>query len=92
MNLAKEFPIQQRYSKPQKIHDSDGVNKIYLSKRENECLVYLVRGLTAKETSRQMGISNRTVEEHINRIKNKMGVHKKLEIIANAFKLGLITF
>jgi DNA-binding CsgD family transcriptional regulator len=52
-----------------------------LSLREKECFEQLLLGKTAKETARQLSISQRTVEAHILSIKNKIGCHKKIEII-----------
>ena len=47
--------------------------KLGLSKREIECLEYLLESKTQKEISRLLKISLRTVESYIKNIKNKLG-------------------
>jgi DNA-binding CsgD family transcriptional regulator len=57
-------------------HKIDG-----LTPRESETLFFLLRGHTAKEVGKHLGISNRTVETHIESIKNKLDCQTKKEII-----------
>jgi DNA-binding CsgD family transcriptional regulator len=52
-----------------------------LSHRESETLFFLLRGHTAKEIGKHLEISNRTVETHIESIKNKLDCQTKKEII-----------
>lgn len=59
-----------------------------ITDRESECLDHLVTGKTAKETAKIMDISPRTVEFHINNIKEKMGVKSKLELISKVIKIS----
>lgn len=42
-----------------------------LSKRETECLAWLLKGLAAKEIAHRMFISSRTVEAHVGTLKEK---------------------
>lgn len=60
-----------------------------LTKRENTCLQYLVRGKTAKEISDLLYISKRTVEKHIEHIKTKLDCTTKSNLIDRAIDLGL---
>jgi DNA-binding CsgD family transcriptional regulator len=55
-----------------------------LTKRETEVLYCLVKGKTAKKIGDILGISHRTVEQHIERIKAKMNVFSKSELIEKA--------
>lgn len=48
-----------------------------LSEREIDCLFHTLLGKTAKLTGVELGISRRTVEEHIASIKNKINVNSK---------------
>jgi DNA-binding CsgD family transcriptional regulator len=59
-----------------------------LSKRETECLYWLLRGKSVKETAKLMGISPRTVETHMETIKRKLNCATKSELIEKAFYLG----
>jgi DNA-binding CsgD family transcriptional regulator len=61
-----------------------------LSKREMECLFYLVRGKGARETAELLHLSKRTVEDYIENIKNKMGCYTKSQIIEKALDNNLI--
>jgi DNA-binding CsgD family transcriptional regulator len=54
---------------------------IHLSQRENEIMMHLSRGRTAKNIAIILGISYRTVENHIARIKNKFDCTTKSELI-----------
>lgn len=52
-----------------------------ISLREFECIRFMLTGLTAKEMGEEMSISKRTVENHLENIKRKLGCRKKSEII-----------
>jgi len=56
-----------------------------LSKRENEILELLSRGLLYKEIADQMGISTSTVRQHIHHIYEKLHVQNRTEAINKAF-------
>lgn len=51
-----------------------------LSKREYGCLQYIARGMTSKESAKIMTISPRTVEVHINNIKEKLNCFRKSQL------------
>ena len=55
--------------------------RVLLSKREVECLHYLIKGKAAKEIARELEISPRTVELHISHIKEKIKCSTSLELI-----------
>lgn len=55
--------------------------KIALTKREIECLQFIGRGRSAKEISKNLDISHRTVESHICNIKYKLDCHTKSNLI-----------
>lgn len=57
-------------------------NKFSLSKREKECVHYIVRGMSAREIGRELKISNRTVESHIASIKDKLDCYSRSQIIS----------
>ena len=56
-------------------------NKSLLSRRENDVLNLLVKGMSNKQISLRMGISEKTVEKHITSIYQKIGVHSRAEAI-----------
>lgn len=65
----------------------DGVNidlkgyDAFISKREIECLHFVAQALSAKEIANKLAISRRTVEAHLNNIKNKVGAYNKSHLI-----------
>jgi len=63
-----------------------------LSKRESECLFYLIHGKTAKLIAKQLNISTRTVESYINNLKYKLNCETKNDIIDRSIELGIMHF
>jgi len=64
--------------------------KYNLSKRELQCIQYLVKGASAKDIAFTLGLSYRTVEIYIQNIKNKLNVRKTTEIIALALMENIV--
>ena len=74
----KEFLRQtniERYYLLNQEHD------IYLTKREAECAVCAIEGATAKQVAKQLGISFRTVESHLQKIKAKLNCDTKDQLV-----------
>lgn len=61
-----------------------------LTPREQEVLVLVAEGLSAKEIGERLFISPKTVENHRASIMNKLGLHSTMELVRYAAKLGLI--
>src|SRR5262249_16201397 len=59
-----------------------------LSMRQEECLYYLLKGFTAKETGKILNLSHRTVEKYLNNLKDKFKCHKKTNLITKAIESG----
>lgn len=61
---------------------NNGSKKIaLLSHKELECLIYLSIGKTAKEIAKINGLSFRTIEKHIENIKEKSDCHSRSELV-----------
>ena len=56
-----------------------------LTAREKEVLQMAMQGLTAAQVAERLFISKRTVETHLERAYNKLGVRSKRQLIASAF-------
>lgn len=70
----------------------DAFGGLNLSSRQEECLYYLIRGKTAGETARVLGIEEATVQQHIVRIKDKLKCHTKSDLIDRSFESGFVYF
>jgi len=61
-----------------------------LSDRERECMVLAAQGKSDREIGEKLGLSEKTVDEYIQRVKHKFEVSSRVEAIVWALKLGLI--
>jgi len=61
-----------------------------LTPREQEILVLLAEGLSAKEVGEKLFISAKTVENHRAKIMGKLGLHTTIDLMRYALKYGLI--
>jgi len=61
-----------------------------LTSREQEVMVLLAEGCSAKEAAAKLFISPKTVENHRTNIMNKLGLHSTLELVRYAARLGLV--
>lgn len=60
-----------------------------LSKRETEVLRQLAGGLTDAEIAEQLFISVKTVHSHLDRIRDKSGLRRRVDLTKLAIELGL---
>ncbi|UCF90273.1 MAG: response regulator transcription factor [Desulfobacterales bacterium] len=61
-----------------------------LTPREQEIMVLLAEGLSAKQIAQTLFISPKTVENHRTHIMRKLDLHSALELVRYAARLGLI--
>ena len=61
-----------------------------LTKREEDVLRYLVRGLIKKEIGEELSISTHTVDMHLRSIYRKLQVRSQTEAVSKALRLGLV--
>lgn len=61
-----------------------------LTERERACLNAAARGMTEKESARELGISPSTVHAHLENCKRKLGVRNKTEAVVRAIRIGAI--
>lgn len=64
---------------------------IDLTIRERDCLLWASRGLSSKETGDRMHLSSRTVEFHVANAMNKLNAASRIQAVACAMTLGLVT-
>lgn len=81
--LTRDIAQDRDYKKRSVAYNNSNDNNLLdkLSVREKDCLQYLIQGMTAKETAKQLNLSPRTVETYIDSIKLKFGCRNKMEIM-----------
>lgn len=65
------------------------MNKI-VTKREKEIFDLLITNYTTKEISEKLGISEKTVRNHISNVMQKLGVKSRSQAIIELLKLNII--
>lgn len=61
-----------------------------LTQREEQVLKLIANGLSNKAISRNLGISESTVENHIHHIYAKLGISNRAQAVVCAFQLRII--
>ena len=61
-----------------------------ISKRELSVLSYVAAGRSNKQIASLLGISQKTVRNHLSRIFHKLGANNRTEAVMNAMRLGLL--
>src|SRR5690242_10152056 len=67
-----------------------GTVRQLLSQREIEVLLHVARGETSKQIAASLGIGERTVNWHLERVFVKLGAGSRAEAVALAFELGIV--
>lgn len=62
----------------------------YLTNTEYNCISWLLKGKTADEIAIITGVSKRTIETHITRMKDKFNCNKTISLIFTLIKFGLM--
>ncbi len=88
-NKTNEYIIDDFFNKTKisKFNLNGEFKGISLSKRQAECLYYLIHGQTAKETAKTLNLSHRTVEKILLDIKNKTGISTKSMLVQKFFSI-----
>jgi ATP/maltotriose-dependent transcriptional regulator MalT len=61
-----------------------------LTNRENQILRLIADGLTNREISSSLSISESTVENHIHNVYIKLGISNRAQAVASAYKLNIV--
>lgn len=81
------FPMSDSTSWPDDASHEQGVWSLTPRQREIACL--LVQGLTEREVADQIYVSPATVHEHARHIRERLGVHSRVEMTATIVRAGL---
>jgi DNA-binding CsgD family transcriptional regulator len=60
----------------------EAFQRIVLTRREEQCLILLIQGKSAKQVGRELKISHRTAESYLSSIKNKFGCRTRMEVFS----------
>lgn len=72
------------------MHLETGSTGQALTAREQEVLELVAYGLTHKEIAWRLGISARTVRNHLANLYEKLGIHARAQAVIWAVRLGLV--
>lgn len=67
------------------------MSKSILTKREKEVFMLLVKNSTTKEIAVELGISEKTVRNHISNAMQKLGVKGRAQAVIELIKLNVIS-
>jgi LuxR family transcriptional regulator, activator of conjugal transfer of Ti plasmids len=67
-----------------------GRDLIVLSRRQFECLTWAEAGKSARDIGQILGISQRTVEKHLEQACGLLGVRTRIQAVVRARQLGLL--
>ena len=67
------------------------MGKSVLTKREKEIFNYLITNMTTKEIAQSLGISEKTVRNHISNVMQKLGVKGRASAVIELIKLKEIS-
>ncbi|MHB8743464.1 MAG: autoinducer binding domain-containing protein [Sulfuricaulis sp.] len=71
-------------------HQMLPLNRVHLTNREKQCLLWAAEGKTTWETSHILSVSERTVVFHLQNAAEKLKVVRRQQAVARAVSLGLI--
>ena len=63
---------------------------VSLTDREREVLQCIARGMSSKQCAQELGIAPRTVERHVENLRNKLHARNKPHLVAKALGGGHI--
>src|SRR5207253_1891119 len=61
-----------------------------LSKQQEKCLYYLVRGMTMKQIAKILELSPKTVEHYLDAVKIKLNCRTRSELVEHAINVGIL--
>lgn len=78
-------------SSPKRAPPPEGSKAVKLSARQLECLTLGAAGKTSAEIAGILGLSTRTVDHYFEDACKRLGVRNRVQAVAKALSLGLIT-
>jgi DNA-binding CsgD family transcriptional regulator len=79
--LKEDYFSQYLVTLQRSLHSLQSDNLDGLTQRETECILFLSLGYTAKDMADELGLSPKTIQHHLENIKQKLGCRKKSHIV-----------
>ena len=61
-----------------------------LTERQREVLAMVSEGMTSKEVARELCVSKRTIDFHLDKIYGALGVSNRVQALRRVYELGLL--
>lgn len=88
--MARVSRFVARTDSRQAVEDESPAIIAHLTEREREVLALLAEGKSQKKIALELSISEKTVSTHIQHLHSKLDVHSRAELVAHAYREGLI--
>lgn len=72
--------------------DRMGTSDILLSPRQADCVYWICRGKSERDTAQILGLSPETVHSYMKTIRSKWGVSSQRQVIAHALFRGIVSY
>ena len=90
--FAKKETVDEfiRSTETKRFYINTMAGNTYLTRKEIECIYWILLGKSAEEISLILACSKRTIEIHLNNSKQKLGVTKITQVIKMVIDAGII--
>lgn len=83
----KFYDVVDKKQKRNAFLNDIGASSQKLSKREQEVLLYVCKGFSARQAAEELGLAYKTVEHYIENIKNKLSCYSKADLVQKGLLL-----
>lgn len=66
------------------------IESLGITRREREVWQLIAQGLAVREAAESLGLAESTIDSHKSRLMRKLGIHKSLDLVRLAVRLGII--
>jgi two-component system, NarL family, response regulator NreC len=89
-SISVPLPAGDPVATQQSLRDTNSDAFRALTPREREVLIMTAGGMSSVETGRRLGISPRTAETHRARVMNKLGLHRRADLVRYVIARGIL--
>ncbi|MCO6042783.1 LuxR C-terminal-related transcriptional regulator [Aeoliella sp. ICT_H6.2] len=73
-----------------KHNDNLDIESLGITRREREVWQLIAQGLAVREAAETLGLAESTIDSHKSRLMRKLGIHKSLDLVRLAVRLGIV--